>query len=249
MRYVVMHKASPADEVGTPPPQKLIQDMGRLIGDAIKTGVFLNGDGLHPSGRRLRLSFRRANCTVTKGPYAGEHELPAAFAAIRVRTQDEAIAWAKRYGAAVGGDLDLEVGALVEQWDLGAPKPAGEVPLRFLVVHKANAATEAGGTPAAPSSAALAKLLEESTRSGVLLYRETLLPSAKARRLLYTGGKRRVVDGPFSESKELIGGFSILQMRSLDEVVEWTDRYARILGGNVEVDVRPIAEPAAAEAQ
>ena len=121
-----------------------------------------------------------------------------------------------------------------------------DVPLRFLVVHKANASTEAGATPSSP---ALAKLLAESKRSGVLLYRETLLPSAKARRLHYSGGKRRVVDGPFGESKELIGGFSILQMRSLDEVVEWTDRYARILGGNVEVDVRPIAEPAAAEAQ
>jgi hypothetical protein len=241
-----MHKASPADEGGTPPPAKLIQEMGRLIGDAIKAGVFLNGDGLHPSSRRLRLSFRRANCTVAKGPYAGEHELPAAFAAISVRTQDEAIAWARRYGTAVGGDVDLEVGALVEQWDRGAPTPAGEVPLRFLVVHKANAATEAGSPAATP---ALAKLLEESTRSGVLLYRETLLPSRRAKRLHYAGGKRRVVDGPFSESKELIGGFSILQMSSIDELIEWTDRYARILGGNVEVDLRPIAEQAAAQAQ
>ncbi len=242
MRYVVMHKASPKDEAGGPVPQQLVQDMGRFVGDAIKAGVFLNGDGLHPSSRRVRLACRDGQCTVTPGPYAGDRELPAAFAAIRVRSQDQAIAWAKRFAAAIGGTVDLEVGALVEHWDLGAPKPPGDVPLRFLVILKANAATEAGQAPTAAGSPALASLLDESARDGVLLYHETLLPSARAHRLHYTGGKRRVVDGPFSESKELVGGFSVVQMRSLDEVLTWVDRYAQILGGTLEVDVRPIAD-------
>jgi hypothetical protein len=241
MQYVVMHKASAKDEAGGPVPQQIVQDMGRFIGDAIKAGVFLNGDGLHPSSRRARVSCRGGQWTVTKGPYAGERELPAAFAAIRVRTQDDAIAWAKRFAAACGGDVDLEVGALVEHWDLGGPKPEGDVPLRFLVILKANAGTEAGRAPTAARSPALAKLLDAATRDGTLLYHETLQPSARAHRLVYTGGKRRVLDGPFAESKELVGGFSIVQMRSLDEVLVWVDRYAQILGGTLEVDVRPVA--------
>jgi hypothetical protein len=244
-----MHKASPQDEAGVPPPQKLIEEMGQLIGEAAKAGVFLAGEGLKPSIQRLRLSFRGGDAAVQPGPYAGGNELPAAFAAIRVRTQDEAVAWAKRFAAALGGDVDLELGPLVEEWDLGGPKPEGEVPLRFLVIQKATAGTEAGTPPTAAARTALAKLIEESTRSGVLQFFERLQPSAAARRLLYRDNKRRVVDGPFSESKELIGGFCMMQMRSLDEAAEWSNRFARIIGGTCEIDVRPVAEPAAAGAR
>jgi len=248
MQYVVMHKASAADETGKTPPKQLITDMGHLIGEAIQNGMFLVGAGLHPSARRLRVVCRKGRCEVVGGPYRGEHELPAAIVAIRVRTRAEAIEWAKRYAAALGGDADLELGPQVEPWDLGmARKPAGEVPERFLILQKADAATEAGKVPAA-TRVALAQLLEEMTRAGVLEFAETLRPSSASKRLLYRDNQRTVVDGPFTESKELVGGFSKLQMRSLDEVLEWTDRYAKILGGNLEVDVRPVGEPMASAA-
>lgn len=243
MRYLLMHKASAEDEAGVQPTPELVQQMGRFLGDAIKAGVFLNGDGLHPSSRRVRLACRGGGCTIQRGPYAGERELPAAFAAIRVRSQDEAIEWAKAYAAACGGDVDLEIGALVEEWDLGAPKPEGEVPLRFLVVHKANAATERGDVPTASCQKALAELFAASTRSGTLLYHEAMQPSSRGHRLHYRDNRLRVVDGPFAESKELIGGFCIMQLRDLDEVLAWSNRYVRILGGTLEADVRPIAEP------
>ncbi len=245
MRYILMHKASPQDEAGTPPPAALIQEMGRFIGDAIKAGVFLGGDGLHPTSRRMRLSCRGGEFHLQKGPYAGAHELPASFAAISVRTVDEAVLWAKSFALALSGDVDLEIGALVEEWDLGAPKPAGEVPLRFLVVQKADAATESGREPAAANRAALSKLLADAARSGTLLYHEVLQPSARGHRLHYRDNQLRVVDGPFSESKELIGGFCVMQLRDLDEMLPWANRYVRILGGTLEIDVRPIAEPAA----
>lgn len=249
MRYVVMHKASPKDEAGVPPPQKLIEEMGQLIGEAVKAGIFLAGEGLHPSSRRLRLRWRRGDATVTKGPYAGESELPAAFAAISVRGEDEAIEWAKRYAVAFGGDVDLELGALVEEWDLGGNKPEGELPRRFLVIHKATAASEAGTPLAAANRAAVAKLVAESQRDGVLQFFETLQPSSRARRLLYRDNKRGIVDGPFVETKELVGGFCMMQMRSMDEVIAWADRYARIIGGELEIDVRPVADAVAGGAR
>ncbi len=245
MRFLVMHKASPRDEAGLRPPQQLIDDMGALIGEACKNGIFLAGEGLLPSSQRHRVRRRGGEVTVTKGPYAGEHELPAAFAGIRVPTEDEAIAWARRFAAAIGGDVDLEVGPMTEQWDLtGQPRPAG-APRRYLVIHQANAATEAGDVPTAANRPALAQLLAESARSGVLLFHETLLPSKAARRLLYRDNVRKVVDGPFSESKELIGGFCMLQMRSFDEVADFSHRFARIVGGTCEIDVRRVADPAA----
>jgi hypothetical protein len=242
-RFIVMHKADRKHEDGTPPPKQLIEEMGALIGEIARAGILLAGEGLHPSKRRMRLSFRSGDCTIQKGPYDGEHELPAAFAAIRVRTEAEAIAWARSFAAAIGGDVDLELGALTEYWDLGMGERPADAPLRFLIVQKANAATEAGRAPSAQSRAALAKLLDEATRGGVLQFHEVMHPSATARRLLYRDNVRRVVDGPFVESKELIGGFCMMQMRSVDEVVEFCDRYTRILGGTLEIDLRTVADP------
>ena len=79
-------------------------------------------------------------------------------------------------------------------------------------------------------------------RAGVLTFVQSLQPSAKAVRLRYRAGKRTVIDGPFAESKELIGGFSMVQMRSIDEVIAWTDRFAKIIGEDLEVDLRLAGE-------
>ena len=246
MQYVVMHKADAAHEAGTKPPTEVIENMGRLIGETIHNGQLLLGAGLHASSRRLRVVARGGRCEVQAGPYPGRNELPAAIVAIRVGDRDEAIEWAKRYANALGGDAEVELGPQVEPWDLGKMKrPEGKVPARFLIVQKADAATESGKVPPAVRKA-LAALLAAMAEQGVLEFAETLAPSSQSKRLLYRDHRRTVVDGPFAESKELIGGFCKLQMRSLDEVVEWTDRYARILGGNVEVDLRPVGEPIAA---
>jgi hypothetical protein len=242
MRYVVMHKAGPDDEAGVPPPQKLIQEMGQLIGEAIKAGFFLAGEGLKPGSQRLRLRSRDGDFRITKGVAPGGNELPAAFAAISVRDQEAAVEWGKRFAQALGGDVELEIGPLVEQWDLGAPKPEGELPVRFLVIQLATAATESGTAQSPASRAAIGRLMADSTKDGVLQLFETLQPSSRSRRLHYENNKRRVVDGPFAESKELVGGFCMMQMRSIDEVSEWANRYARIIGGTCEIDVRPVAE-------
>ncbi|HEU4418677.1 MAG TPA: YciI family protein [Planctomycetota bacterium] len=241
MRYVCMHKVGPSSEAGLPPSPELVAGMGQLIGETAKTGMFLAGGGLKPSRDRLRLTFAQGRCTVTPGPLVGGNELPASFATIKVKTRDEGIEWAKRYAAAVGAE-EIELGLMTEPWDLGVcAKPEG-APLQFMILNKATKATEAGIGPSPKQAAELARLTAEMTRAGVLTFVETLQPSNQAVRLRYRNGKRTVIDGPFAESKELIGGFCMVQMHSLDEVLEWSNRFAKIINEDMEMDIRLAGE-------
>ena len=76
------------------------------------------------------------------------------------------------------------------------------------------------------------------TEAGVLVKTIKLQPSAKAKRLVFTNNQLRTTDGPFAESKELIGGFAVMELSSMDEAVEMCRRYAEILGGTLEIDIR-----------
>jgi hypothetical protein len=244
MRYLCMHKASPHDEAGLPPPPELVQGMQELLDELCRSGKFLAGEGLKPSSQRFRLTRASDGWSVKRGPLTGSNELPAGLAILKVGSADEALAWAQRFGAALEAD-ELELGPLTEPWDIGmCPKPAGDVPLRCMILHKATPRTEAGTAPTPRQRAALAALTREMTAAGVLVSCEALLPSSAAVRARYRGGDRSLTDGPFAESKELIGGFCMLEMRSLEEVLAFADRFARVVGGNVEIDLRPVAEPA-----
>lgn len=236
MRFMIMHKNDAASEAGLPPPMELVQKMGAFIGEYAATGRFIDGAGLGASRTRTRLVFKKGRCTATPGPYAGERELPAATLLLKVRTKEEALGWAERYGAILG-DGELEVGKVNEPWDIGLMPAPENPPLQMLVIDKADAATESGGRSAA-QKAALAALEEEMTAAGVLVRTIALQPSAKAKRLVFTNNRMRVTDGPFVESKELIGGFAVLELASMDEAIELCQRYAEILGGTLEIDVR-----------
>jgi hypothetical protein len=240
MRFMIMHKNDPKTEAGERPPLELVHEMGTLIGEYARSGRFLDGAGLAASATRTRLVFRNGHCTTTHGPYRGEHELPAATLLLKVRTREEAIGWAERYGKILG-DGELELGKVNEPWDIGlAPVPANP-PLQMLLVDKADPATEAGGR-SAQQKAALSRLQTEMTKAGVLVRTIRLQPSANGKRLVFTRNDLRVVDGPFSESKELIGGFAVLELSDIDEAVELSRRYAKILGGTLEIDVRVVDE-------
>jgi len=236
MRFMVMHKTDPVMEAGGPPSPRIIQEMGTFIQGAAKAGVFKDGAGLHPSSRRVRLVFEAGARTVTRGPYEGRNELLASFAMIKADSIDHAIEIASRLAAAVG-DVEIEIGPVVEAWDLGVmAKPAGAA-LRFLLLRKADAAFEAG----APQPAALTRLLGELARDGVVISAATLAPSSTGLRFRKTGGKRAWTDGPFTESKELVAGFSILELPALADVKAWAEPYAAILGDN-EIDARVVVE-------
>jgi hypothetical protein len=148
---------------------------------------------------------------------------------------DQAIEIATRIAGAIG-DTELEIGPVVEPWDLGVMERPARAPLRFLVLRKADRASEAG----AAEPAALTRLLEELGREGVLQTAATLAPSSRGARYRSSGGKRTWTDGPFTESKELVAGFSIVELPALPDAQAWAEAYAAILGDN-EVDVRVVA--------
>jgi hypothetical protein len=241
MRLMIMHKNDPHTEAGQPPPMELVEKMGKLVGEFAQAGRFLDGAGLGASKTRTRLTFRDGQCTVKHGPYRGEHELPATMLLLKVKTREEAIGWAERYGKVLGTG-ELELGKVNEPWDIGLMPAPENPPLQFLMIEKADQASEAG-TRTPKQKAELTRLRTEMTKAGVLLKTTALQPSAKARRLTFTNNQLRTMDGPFSESKELIGGFAVLELPSLDEAIAMCRRYAEILGGTLEIDIRPLADP------
>lgn len=244
MRFMIMHKNDPRTEAGEKPPMELVQKMGALIGEYAQSGRFLAGEGLSGSRTRTRLVFRGGTCTVKHGPYRGEHELPAAALKLKVRTREEAIGWAERYGKILG-DGELELGKVNEPWDIGIMPAPENAPLHMLLIDKADTATEAGGR-SSKQKADLSRLKTEMTKAGVLVSATHLQPSAKGKRLRFTNNDLRVVDGPFSESKELLGGFAVMELANIDEVLAMTRRYAEVLGGTLEIDVRLVDDESAA---
>jgi hypothetical protein len=236
MRFMVMHKVDAHMEAGGPPSQSIIQEMGNLVQKHLKSGVFLDGAGLHRSALRVRVEFEGGKPSVTRGPYQGGNELLAGFAMIEAESIERAIDAAARIGKVLG-DGEIEIGPVVEPWDLGlAEKPEG-VPQRFLLLRKGDRAYEAGAAP----PAGLAKVLDELARDGVVLSTASLAPSATGARHRKSGAKRVWTDGPFTESKELVAGFSIIQLPSLEDAKRWAEAYADILGDS-EVDVREVVE-------
>ena len=167
MRFMIMHKNDPQTEAGKPPPMELVHKMGAFIGEYAKAGRFIDGAGLGASKTRTRLVFRDGRCTVKHGPYRGEHELPAATLLLKVRTREEAIGWAERYGKILG-DGEIELGKVNEPWDIGLMPAPENPPLQMLLIEKADQATEAGGR-SPKQKAELTRLKTEMTKAGVLV--------------------------------------------------------------------------------
>lgn len=241
MRYMIMHKANAKDEAGTLPTQELIEEVGAMIGEMSKAGILRAGDGLRPSSEGVRLNFAGGKRTVKPGPFKGGNELPSAFCVVKVASIDEAIEWATKL-AAITGDGEFDIRPMTEPWHLGmVPKPRNITATRYMIARKADKDTEAGIHVAGTKSEAFDKLVGEMKSAGVLQMAEVLTPSSQAVRLKYARGKAPVViDGPFAESKELIGGFVIVEVPSRQEALKWVDPYGKALG-DVEMDVRPLS--------
>lgn len=114
--------------------------------------------------------------------------------------------------------------------------------MRVMVIVKANEESEAGVMPSTELLAAMGKYNEELVKAGVMLAGEGLRPSQKGKRILFNGDKRTVIDGPFTETKELIAGFWIWQVKSMDEAVEWARRCPNPMNGESMLEIREVAE-------
>jgi hypothetical protein len=116
--------------------------------------------------------------------------------------------------------------------------------MRCMVIVKATKDSEAGVMPSHKRLAEMGKFNEELVKAGVMLAGDGLHPSSKAARVKFSGAKRTVIDGPFTETKELIAGYWIWQVRSLDEAIEWVKRCPNPHEGESEIEIRPLFEAA-----
>lgn len=114
--------------------------------------------------------------------------------------------------------------------------------MRVMVIVKANKDSEAGVMPSQKLLTEMGKFNQELMKAGVFLGADGLRPSSKGKRVRFSGEKRTVIDGPFSESKELIGGYWLWQVKSIDEAVEWLKRAP--FDFETEVEIRPVQEAA-----
>jgi len=114
--------------------------------------------------------------------------------------------------------------------------------MRFMVIVKATKNTEAGRLPEEKMIAAMATYHEELVKAGVLLDASGLQPSSKGWRVKYSGRKRTVIDGPFTETKELIAGYTLIQVKSREEALEWSKRFPNPVGegSEAEIEVRQL---------
>ena len=113
--------------------------------------------------------------------------------------------------------------------------------MRFMIIRKADKNTEAGQLPSTELIAAMLKYNEDMAKAGIFLEGVGLHPSSRGARVTSAGGKRRVTDGPFTETKELIAGFSMIQARSLEEAIERVKRWP-LEDGDVELEIRQVFE-------
>ena len=114
--------------------------------------------------------------------------------------------------------------------------------MRFMVIVKASKDSEAGKMPSEELLGAMAKFNEEMVKAGILLEAAGLQPSSKGARIRFSGNKRTVIDGPFAETKELIAGYWVIQVKSIADAIEWIKRCPNPHEEDGEIEIRQIFE-------
>src|SRR5579872_5304401 len=263
MRYMMIIKATKEYEAGVLPDEKSLMEMAQNFEALVKAGARPECGRLQPSSKGMRVRYAKGRFTITDGPFAETKELVAGFCMIEAKSLGEAIEWAKRMPFQEG---EIEVRPLFELTDFPVDpneKPGGwrekeeefrtEPParrpgtIRYMGIVKADKNTEAGVMPNEQFLASMGAFMEEGIKSGVYLSGEGLQPSSKSARIRYSGSNRTVIDGPFAETKELIGGYAILQFSSKAEAIEWTKRFVQVdapgrLNAESVCEIRPFFE-------
>jgi len=263
MRFMLLVKATKDFEAGVLPDETMLQKMAAYTEELVKAGALVGCERLQPSAAGKRVHYANGKITVTDGPFAETKELLAGFSMIEARSREEAIEWARRIPFEEG---EVEVRPLFELTDFpvdpaeqpdgwrdkeeqmratAPPRRPGTV--RYIGLVKADKDTEAGKMPDEKSLAAMGAFMEEGIKAGVFLGGEGLQPTSKSARVRFSGSQRLVTDGPFPETKELIGGYAMLQFTSPAEALEWTKRFVEVdapgrLNGECECEIRPLLE-------
>jgi hypothetical protein len=254
MRFMMIIKSDDLAESGKLPDEKILTEMGAYNEQLIKAGAMLAGEGLKESarGKRVRLSRGKsaAEAKVTDGPFTEAKELVAGFWLIQAESKAAAVDWARKVPGETG---EIELRQLYENEDFGAP-PADDPPppprkpgtSRSMLILKGGKSTESGDLPAPEVMKKMDVFMGPLAANGTIVGGQGLKPSSKGAKVKQHGSARTIIDGPFTEAKELVAGYMIVQTATLDEAVDiakgWLEVHAQLDHDEHEIEVRSIFE-------
>jgi hypothetical protein len=244
MRFMIMVKSNERAEAGVLPTEAELAEMGRFNEELVKAGVMLAAEGLQASGKGTRVRIAGGKTTVLDGPFTEAKEVIAGYWLLELGSKQEALEWAKRAPFREG---EVEVRPLYEASDFeldpaeqpggwrdreermreqmeATPPPRKPGTTRFITFLMADENTEAEMKPNEKLLTEMGALMEEMARAGAVLSGEGLRASSKGARVRYAGDRRTVIDGPFTESKELVAGVSVIQVATKAEAIEFARR-------------------------
>jgi hypothetical protein len=246
MQYLILRKADQDTESSAMPGQALIDAMGSYNQQLVDAGVMRSGEGLKPTKEAVRLSLAPGKMTIVDGPFTETKEIVAGISVFECASKQEAIDWVLRWPVEDGdGNVDIEIresgcpGGCAEIHPNAAANQNGE---RFVVLLRSSADLEAEVPVAQEKLDRLDAFNAVEAEAGVLLAADGLRSSARGARVNFTNGKASVVDGPFTEIKEMIAGYWMIRAASMQDAIEWARRIPYPTGPEVELEVRKVYE-------
>ncbi|HEY4091774.1 MAG TPA: YciI family protein [Luteibacter sp.] len=245
MRFLIVRKADADTEAGAPVTQGLVDAMAEYCDQLASKGRFHAGEGLKPSREGVRVSFTAGRTpVVVDGPFAEAKELVAGFSVIDADTIEQAVDWVKGWPAEdANGNAEIEVrpiGCPGGLSNFGDPAEDDSERPRYMVMLKANARSETDWNPGPEILGRMAEANRAGHEAGHLIAGNGLSSSAHGKRVRFSKGQPQVFDGPFAEIKEMVAGFWILRVDSLDEVIAWTRTYPFPDGDDARLEIRPL---------
>ena len=246
MQFMIFRKADKDTEAGVMPGAELLEAMGEYNQQLVDAGVMRGGEGLQPSAKGVRMRLSSGRVTIVDGPFIETKELIAGFSIIDVASKQEAIDWVSRWPRQDGGgDVELEIresgcpGGCAEVEATAADDPQGK---RFVILLRSSADLESEVPVPREKLDALDANNAAEAKAGVLLCADGLRSSARGARVKIVAGKLSVVDGPFTEIKEMIAGYWMIRVPSLQDAIAWARRNPYPTGPEVEVEIRQVYE-------
>lgn len=245
MRFLIVRKADTDTEAGAPVTQALVEAMADYCDQLASEGRFHAGEGLKPSRDGVRVSFTAGRTpVVVDGPFAEAKELVAGFSIIEADSIEAAVEWVKGWPAEdADGHAEIEVrpvGCPGGLTNFGDPAEDDSGRPRYMVMLKANARSETDWNPGPEILGRMAEANRAGLEAGFLIAGNGLSSSRHAKRVRFSKGQPQVFDGPFAEIKEMVAGFWVLRVDSLDEVLAWARTYPFPDGDDARLEIRPL---------
>ncbi|WP_410209585.1 YciI family protein [Aquirhabdus sp.] len=244
MRFLIIHQLDNPSAEAMAAEAALIKTMLRDDPVVVRSDVLLSSSRLHQQMPAARLQVTQAHAPVVLDPWMDTAEYTRSFLQIDVPDHEAALAWAQQWPVS-------HVDSVVEVRAVGCPGGvhcvSGDIPAEvqpdtehfMVIIHEESLLSE-GTVPPQSVLDGMERYNIESVESGILLAGHGLHPSPDGTRVKFTAGKSSVIDGPFSESKELIAGYWLIQTKSKSEAIEWAKNYPFPVFNSATISVLPV---------